>query len=45
MCGGAAWADEPWEPAEAMLYALDPSSQPMRREADALGFLPGVPLS
>ena len=41
MCGGAAWAEEAWEPAEEMLAAL----APMTREAEALGFLPGVPLS
>jgi hypothetical protein len=41
MCGGTVWAEEPWEPAEAMAAAL----APMTREAEAAGFLPGVPLS
>lgn len=45
MCGGAAWAEEPWEPTESLMRDLDPAVQPMLREVDALGLLPGVPLS
>lgn len=45
MCGGTGWAEERWRPTDALLHDLDPASLPMRREADALSFLPGVPLS
>jgi hypothetical protein len=45
MCGGGVWADEPWEPSDSFLRDLDPALLPMTREAEALGFLPGVPLS
>lgn len=42
MCGGAAWAEEAWEPTESLMRDLE---LPMTREAQSLGFLPGVPLS
>lgn len=45
MCGGGAWAEEAWRPSEELLHDLDPASMPLRREADEVGFLPGVPLS
>jgi hypothetical protein len=45
MCGCNTWAEEPWRPSNALFRDLDPASQPMRREAEALSFLPGVPLS
>ena len=45
MCGGADWAEHTWRPSVELLHALDPASLPMRREAEALNFLPGVPLS
>jgi hypothetical protein len=45
MCGGTAWGEEAWRPTEALVHDLDPALQAMQREADALGFLPGVPLS
>jgi hypothetical protein len=45
MCGGGVWADEPWEPSDSFLRDLDPALLPMTREAEALGFLQGVPLS
>lgn len=45
MCGGGAWAEDQWEPSDALLHDLDPALQPIRREAEAVGFLPGVPLS
>jgi hypothetical protein len=45
MCGGGSWAEEPWRPTETLALDLDPALLPMRREADAIGFLPGVPLS
>ena len=45
MCGGGAWGEEPWRPADELLHDLDPASMPMRREAHEVGMLPGVPLS
>jgi hypothetical protein len=45
MCGGAAWAEEAWRRSDAILHDLDPATLPMQREAAALAFLPGVPLS
>jgi hypothetical protein len=45
MCGGTAWVEEAWRPTAALVHDLDPATQPMQREADALGLLPGVPLS
>jgi hypothetical protein len=45
MCGGATWAEDAWEPSEALLNDLDAALQPMLRESESLGFLPGVPLS
>ena len=45
MCGNGSWAEEPWRPSESLTIDLDPALMPMRREADAVGFLPGVPLS
>ena len=45
MCGGTAWAEDPWRPTEGLVHDLDPTTLPMQREADALGLLPGVPLS
>lgn len=45
MCGGSAWAEEAWRPSEALAHDLDPATLPMQREAEALGLLPGVPLS
>jgi hypothetical protein len=45
MCGGAAWAEEPWRPTDALMHDLDPSLLPMQHEADAVAILPGVPLS
>jgi hypothetical protein len=45
MCGGTAWVEEAWRPAAALVHDLDPATQPMQREADALGLLPGVPFS
>lgn len=45
MCGGTAWGEEAWRPAEALVFDLDPAALPMQREAEALSFLPGVPLS
>jgi hypothetical protein len=45
MCGGADWAEEAWRPSEALVHDLDPALFPMQREADAIGLLPGVPLS
>jgi hypothetical protein len=45
MCGCTSWAEEPWRPNDALFRDLDPASLPMRREADALSILPGVPLS
>jgi hypothetical protein len=45
MCGGAVWAEEQWRPTGALVHDLDPESLPMRREAEAFSFLPGVPLS
>jgi rubredoxin len=45
MCGGAAWTEEPWEASESPMRDLDPALQPMLREAESLGLLPGVPLS
>ena len=45
MCGGANWAEHLFRPSDELLHDLDPASLPMRREAQALSFLPGVPLS
>jgi hypothetical protein len=45
MCGGAVWGEEQWRPSGALVHDLDPASFPMRREIEALSFLPGVPLS
>jgi hypothetical protein len=45
MCGCGLWAEEPLRPSDELLHDLDPASMPMRREADEVGFLPGVPLS
>ncbi|HEY3543449.1 MAG TPA: hypothetical protein VGK79_13005 [Gaiellaceae bacterium] len=45
MCGGESWAEDAWEPSEALLRDIDPAMLPMRREADAVPLLPGVPLS
>jgi hypothetical protein len=51
MCGGTAWAEDTWRPTEALVHDLDPvhdldsATLPMQREAEALGLLPGVPLS
>jgi uncharacterized protein with PIN domain len=45
MCGGAAWAEQDWRPMETLMRDLDPATLPMQREAEALGLLPGVPLS
>lgn len=45
MCGGTAWAEEAWRPTQALMSDLDPALLPMQREAQALGLLPGVPLS
>lgn len=45
MCGGSIWAEDAWRPPDALLHDLDPASLPLRREADEVGFLPGVPLS
>jgi len=45
MCGGEAWSEDAIRPHEQLLHDLDPASQPMRREADELSLLPGVPLS
>jgi hypothetical protein len=41
MCGGASWAEMASEPGDDLVAAL----LPMKREADAIGVLPGVPLS
>jgi hypothetical protein len=41
MCGGASWAELAFEPGDDLVAALSP----MKREADAVGVLPGVPLS
>jgi hypothetical protein len=41
MCGGGNWLEEAWAPADDLVAALSP----MKRESDALGVLPGVPLS
>jgi hypothetical protein len=41
MCGRANWAELASEPADDLLAAL----QPMKREADEIDVLPGVPLS
>jgi hypothetical protein len=45
MCGGETWSEDAVRPAEELLHDLDPASLPMRREADELSLLPGVPLS
>jgi hypothetical protein len=45
MCGGEAWSEDAMRPADELLHDLDPASLPMRREADELSLLPGVPLS
>ncbi|MES1248666.1 MAG: hypothetical protein ABUS54_13440 [Actinomycetota bacterium] len=45
MCGGTAWVEERWRPVRALTFDLDPATSPMQREAEALGLLPGVPLS
>jgi hypothetical protein len=45
MCGGSAWSEEAWRPTESLVHDLDPAVLPMKREADELAFLPGVPLS
>lgn len=45
MCGCGRWAEEPWRPSDELLHDLDPASMPLQREADEVGFLPGVPLS
>jgi hypothetical protein len=45
MCGCTTWEEEAWRPSDALFRDLDPASFPMRREAEALSFLPGVPLS
>ena len=45
MCGGAKWNEDAWRPSDALVQDLDPATQPMRREAAAIGVLPGVPLS
>jgi hypothetical protein len=45
MCGGAEWGEEAWRPADALVHDLDAALLPMKREADALAILPGVPLS
>lgn len=45
MCGGSGWVEDAWRPSEALVHDLDPATLPMKREAEALGLLPGVPLS
>jgi hypothetical protein len=45
MCGGESWAEDAWEPSESLLRDIDPAMLPMRREAEAVPLLPGVPLS
>jgi hypothetical protein len=45
MCGGETWSEDVMHPADELLHDLDPASLPMRREADELSLLPGVPLS
>jgi hypothetical protein len=45
MCGRDAWSEDAMRPADELLHDLDPASSPMRREADELSLLPGVPLS
>jgi hypothetical protein len=45
MCGGEQWFEDGLRPSEELLHDLDPTLQPMKREADELSLLPGVPLS
>jgi transposase-like protein len=45
MCGGASWAEDAWQPSAALLRDLDAALSPLKREAEELSLLPGVPLS
>jgi hypothetical protein len=45
MCGGASWAEDACQPSAALLRDLDAALSPLKREAEELSLLPGVPLS